>query len=133
VAELHAAHRHAILLVDDYDDLRAALTCELELDGSRVVAVGSGPEALAILKAGFCPCVVLLDYVMPGMDGSEVRARMQDDPQLTDLPVVMLSGASSIIHERDQGAACVVAKPPQPGELARIIAQCARCPRAARS
>jgi CheY-like chemotaxis protein len=133
VPELHAAHRHAILLVDDYADLREALTCELELDGSHVVAVGSGPEALAILKAGYCPCVVLLDYVMPGMDGCEVRARMQADPELTNVPVVMLSGASTLIHERDEGAPCIVAKPPMPGELARVIARCVRCQRGARS
>jgi two-component system, chemotaxis family, chemotaxis protein CheY len=127
--DARAAHRHAILLVDDYLDLREALAVLLEFDGCQVVTASSGPEALAILKAGYRPCVVLLDYVMPEMDGWEVRTRMLDDPELAKVAVVMMSGDSSLIHARDEGTVGVLAKPARPEDLRAAIAQFALCQR----
>jgi CheY-like chemotaxis protein len=73
---MRAVHQHRILLVYDYLDLREAVACLLETHGCRVITASSGPEALAILKGGYRPCVMFLDYVMPEMDGREVCPRM---------------------------------------------------------
>ena len=124
---MNSDHRHTILVVDDYQDLREAVACLLEAKGYQVVSVCSGPEALAILQAGYRPCVVMLDYVMPEMDGWEVRARMADDAELSDVPVVMMSGDTSMIRARDAGLAGIVAKPAEPEDLEAAIATFARC------
>jgi CheY-like chemotaxis protein len=100
----------SVLVVDDDADIRDAL-CELLVDeGYRAVAAANGQEALTYLSSGELPCVILLDLMMPVMDGWEFRRRQQGDPRLAQVPVVVITaagkyGTSSI------DAACVLPKP----------------------
>jgi class 3 adenylate cyclase len=105
-----------ILIVDDDGLNRALLTKNLEHDGHRTTAVDNGFAALALLDAER-PDVVLLDVVMPGLDGIEVLSRMKADADLRDIPVIMISGvddAESIVRCIEIGAEDYLPKPFDP-------------------
>ncbi|GAB4284726.1 MAG: sigma-54 dependent transcriptional regulator [Deferrisomatales bacterium] len=84
------AEAPTVLVVDDDPGIREYLDSLLSLDGYRVESVPGGVEALAKIENGLRPGVVILDIMMPGMDGIETLAHLRErDP---DLPVIMLSG-----------------------------------------
>jgi len=79
-----------ILVVDDERDIRDVIAELLQDEGYDVEEAGDGAEALA--KARDChPLVVLLDLMMPGMSGWEFRDRQRGDPQLAEIPVIVVS------------------------------------------
>jgi two-component system chemotaxis response regulator CheY len=80
-----------ILLVEDDFDIREALVEALRDKGYLVDSAVDGLQALQILRAGARPGVILLDLMMPRMDGSEFRMAQRADPALAHLPVVLLS------------------------------------------
>ena len=83
-----------VLIVDDDPDLRDAMEMLLSLQGYEVAVAADGGEALQSLTDQRCqPFLVLLDLMMPGMDGYELVKRMTADPDLADIPVVLLTGA----------------------------------------
>ncbi|MFL5799621.1 MAG: adenylate/guanylate cyclase domain-containing protein [Actinomycetota bacterium] len=118
-----------IFIVDDDPINRALLTKNLEHDGHRTTAVDNGFAAMAALEAE-PPDVVLLDVVMPGLDGIEVLARMKADAALQHIPVIMISGvddAESIVRCIETGADDFLPKPFDPVILrARIGAGLSR-------
>ena len=61
--------------------------------GTGVSAAANGAEALGHLRAAELPCVILLDLMMPVMDGWEFRRRQQEDPRLAPIPVVVITAA----------------------------------------
>ena len=74
-ATVHSWHQHGILLIDDEPDLRESLETVLEVEGYGVVLAEDGDEALAHLRRGLEPCLILLDLMMPQpLSGSELRA-----------------------------------------------------------
>lgn len=81
-----------MLVVDDEPTVRALYVDALVESGHRVEAVGDGVEALARLRMGVVPCVVLSDVRMPRMDGWELSRAIAEDPQLSSVPVVVLTG-----------------------------------------
>lgn len=81
-----------MLVVDDEPSVRALYVDALVESGHRVEAVADGAEALARLRDGSVPCVVLSDLRMPRMDGWELSRAVADDPQLSSVPVVVLTG-----------------------------------------
>jgi CheY-like chemotaxis protein len=83
---------HTVLVVDDEPSVRALYVDALVEAGHRVEAVADGAEALAKLRMGVVPCVVLSDVRMPRMDGWELSRAVADDPQLSSVPVVVLTG-----------------------------------------
>jgi len=83
--------KHDVLVVEDDADIRDAMVGILESEGYQVSAASHGAEALAQLQAGNRPCLILLDLMMPIMDGWEFRRRQQDDPALADVPVIVLT------------------------------------------
>jgi CheY-like chemotaxis protein len=83
---------HTVLVVDDEPNVRALYVDALVESGHRVEAVADGAEALAKLRDGVVPCVVLSDLRMPRMDGWELSRAVADDPQLSSVPVVVLTG-----------------------------------------
>ena len=83
---------HTVLVVDDEPSVRALYIDALVESGHRVEAVADGAEALAKLRDGVVPCVVLSDLRMPRMDGWELSRAVADDPQLSSVPVVVLTG-----------------------------------------
>src|SRR5215510_805 len=86
----------SILIVDDTLTSQKALELLLKEEGYRLAFASNGAEALR--RAGeFEPDVILLDVMMPGMDGFEVCQRMRSDPDLLDVPILLLSS----LTERD--------------------------------
>lgn len=84
-----------ILVVDDERDIRDTIAELLAEEGYAVEEAGDGAEALA--KARDChPVVVLLDLMMPGMNGWEFRARQRGDPELASIPVIVLSALGRV-------------------------------------
>ena len=86
------SHGH-ILIVEDDRDLRETIVDLLHAMKHEVVAVENGAEALRYLDANPPPRLILLDLMMPVMDGAEFRERQLSSPALANIPVVLLSAA----------------------------------------
>lgn len=87
--------RGPILIVDDDVDMRDALSMVLEDEGYEVVLAEDGRDALDKLEAGLEPRLILLDLMMPRMDGTAFCAERRGDPRLAALPVVLLTADRS--------------------------------------
>jgi CheY-like chemotaxis protein len=80
-----------VLIVDDDDDIRETLADILDAEGYGSVAAANGKEALRILTDGFGPCVLLLDLMMPVMNGWELLEVLKKNPALAPIPVVAIT------------------------------------------
>jgi CheY-like chemotaxis protein len=89
----------SVLVVDDDPDVRVMLETYLELEGFDVLTASNGLDALQRLR-DVRPSVILLDLMMPVMDGVEFRRQQQGQPVLRDIPVVCLSAR----HDAQQTA-----------------------------
>jgi CheY-like chemotaxis protein len=88
--------RHRVLIVDDDHDIRATLHEILSDEGYDVASAANGSDALRLLRSGIAPCVILLDLMMPIMDGWQFRAQQLGDPTLAAVPVVVLSADANV-------------------------------------
>lgn len=114
----------AVLVVEDDEDVRDAMVEVLEERGYETLAAANGLEALERMREREDLSVVLLDLSMPVMDGWECCEQMGKDPKLSLLPVVLLSGTSSLESERAElGAAAVLSKPFSPRDLVAAVAR----------
>ena len=86
-----------ILIVDDDPGALAFLAATLEERGSTALVARSGESALAILDR-LTPDIILLDAVMPGLDGFEICRRVKRDDRLSDIPVIFMTGLSDTDH-----------------------------------
>ena len=91
-----------ILVVDDNRINRQTLLRNLEAEGHSVVLAEEGQQALELL-GGQPFDVVLLDIIMPGMDGYETLERIKADPELRDIPVIVISA----VEELDSAVRCI--------------------------
>jgi DNA-binding NtrC family response regulator len=111
-------NRCRVLVVDDAEGIRTYLANLLELKGYDVDTAEDGRRALALIEGGAAPDVIILDVMMPGIDGVETLRRIREiDP---DVPVVMLSvvgKASTIVEAMHIGAADYLNKPFEEAEL----------------
>ena len=89
-----AAHLHPVLVVEDDADIREAMVEILESKGYAVCAASHGAEALAQLKAGSRPCIILLDLMMPVMDGWTFCQETGKDPALATIPILIVSAVT---------------------------------------
>jgi len=89
----------SILIVDDDVDIRETISLILEDEGYAVASAANGEEALRYLRSHPSPSLILLDLMMPGMDGVEFRAEQQRDAQLSGIPVIVVT-ASGNARER---------------------------------
>ena len=109
-----------ILYVDDEADIREVAAMALELDDAfEVRTAGSGPEALQ-QAASWLPDLILLDVMMPGMDGPTVFAYLQEQPETAAIPVVFITARTQAAEVRSfeaLGAHGVIAKPFDPMAL----------------
>ena len=121
------AEQVTVLAVDDQPQNLRLLDAVLSPRGYRVVTATSGEEALAQLNKE-APDLVLLDIVMPGIDGYEVCRRIREDPSTAFLPVVMItaSGEHEKVSSIKAGADDFVSKPFNQGELLARVASLAR-------
>ncbi len=113
-----------ILYVEDEPDIQAVARLALEMVGGYTLEVcGSGREALE--KApGFAPQLILLDVMMPGMDGPETLKAMRGMAELAALPVIFMTAKvqpSEVAHYKELGVADVIPKPFDPMTLPTAI------------
>lgn len=115
-----------ILCVEDEPDIQAVARLALEIVGGfQVMICAGGEEALERVRA-FAPDLILLDVMMPGMDGPATLRRLRADPATSAIPVVFLTAkmqASEIAHYRALGALDVIGKPFDPMVLAARLRQ----------
>jgi CheY-like chemotaxis protein len=101
-----------VLLIDDNDDAREAVAFLIEKDGIRVVQARNGREALRQLDAGLSPTLILLDLLMPQLDGWAFRGEQRKLPGAADIPLVIYSGSPTVADDATElGAAGWLQKP----------------------
>jgi adenylate cyclase len=108
-----ALTEHTVLVVDDHDFSRDAVARSLTLDGHTVVAAKNGRQALTLLRARPFD-LVLLDIMMPEINGFEVLEQCRADSQLRQIPIVVISGnddLDSVVRCVEMGAADYLLKP----------------------
>jgi len=113
----------SILVVDDEPLARTMMRLILVRAGYEVVEAKDGSEALAIIEKEL-PALVILDIMMPGMDGYEVCETLKDNKRTVHIPIVMLSAradASSIKKGIEVGASKYLTKPVMPDDLTRHV------------
>ncbi len=111
--------RETVLVVDDEEDILELVEYNLSKEGFTVVGVATGEDALAAARTKL-PDAVVLDLMLPGVDGLEVCRRMKSDPKLRHIPIVMLTAKGSeadIVTGLELGAADYVTKPFSPRVL----------------
>jgi CheY-like chemotaxis protein len=87
-----------VLVVDDDDDVREAIRCVLEASGISVTTAIDGADALQQLRAGTQTRVILLDLLMPRMNGWEFIEAQLQDPSLAVIPVVVLTADAQAVR-----------------------------------
>jgi phosphate regulon transcriptional regulator PhoB len=114
-----------VLIVEDEPDIRNLLVHHLTRDGFRCRTAASGPEALARVRAA-APDLIVLDLMLPEMNGLEVCRRLRADPATAAVPIIMLTAKTDEVDRivgLEMGADDYVAKPFSPKELvARVRA-----------
>jgi two-component system, OmpR family, phosphate regulon response regulator PhoB len=108
-----------ILVVDDEEDIVNLITLHLEREGHEVITAGTGPLALASALEQL-PDLIVLDLMLPGINGKDVCKALRADSRTRSIPIVMLT-AKSQAHDRisglEQGADDYLTKPFSPREL----------------
>jgi two-component system response regulator AtoC len=101
-----------IMVIDDDESVRSALTDLLQDEGYRVVAFADGGDGLGYLSAGETPDLVLLDLMLPTVDGWRFRAEQVMNPVLASIPVIVVTAAPATAHDSElDGDVDVVRKP----------------------
>jgi CheY-like chemotaxis protein len=100
-----------ILVVDDDEGMRVPLCRVLEFDGHRTVQASDGREGLRLLRDGLDPCLIIMDLMMPEVDGFAFRAAQVADPRLADIPTIVLTASALTTGTNALHATMVVTKP----------------------
>ena len=112
-----------MLVIDDEAPIRLLCRINLEAEGMEVLEAATGPAGLALARAEL-PDVVLLDVMMPGLDGWQVAGALFDQPETSALPIVFLT-ARAELRDRARGIGIggveYVTKPFDPVELAGVV------------
>jgi CheY-like chemotaxis protein len=104
--------RHSILIVEDDFDIREALTQILEEEGYRVRCAANGQEALAVAAEDPVPSLILLDLMMPVMNGWQFRAEQLKDARIASVPVLIISADPQLQSKAEAlGVAGLLRKP----------------------
>lgn len=111
-----------VLVVEDDNDIRIALCDILEDEGYVVAHARNGVDAIEQLRRGPRPCLILLDWMMPVMNGAGFLRAQREDSAIADIPVVILSahlrgGATA----RELGAADLLPKPFSARDLLDVV------------
>jgi DNA-binding response OmpR family regulator len=123
--------RASILIVEDEEDILELIQYNLSREGYRVRGVRDGEEALELVRSGD-PDLVVLDLMLPGLDGLEICRRLKQDPLTRAIPIIMVTAKgeeSDVVLGLGLGADDYVPKPFSPRELvARVKAVLRRGP-----
>jgi CheY-like chemotaxis protein len=114
-----------ILVVEDDRDLRSSLCEALELEGYVAVCAENGEAALRHLATGARPCVILLDLMMPVMDGWTFRRELQKDPSLAAIPVIVMTAATPA-RAAALASEAILYKPLHMGKVVHVVQE--HCP-----
>ena len=115
--------RISVLLVEDEEHIRRVLQYNLQLDGFEVHQADNGARALEI-AAELMPDLILLDWMMPGMDGLEVLSKLKQDKKTENIPVFMLTGKgmmADVGRALYEGADDYITKPFEPTQLGKTL------------
>jgi len=117
--------KEKILVIDDEEDILELLKYNLSREGYKVSCAASGEETLRAVRSQI-PDLILLDLMLPGIDGLEVASQLKDDPKTKDVPIVMLTAKgeeADIVTGLELGADDYITKPFSPRVLvARVKA-----------
>lgn len=124
-ARNQAKCQRPILLVEDDEPFRQALEEELTRAGHYVVTAADGQEALEMLQSETAPCILLLDLMMPRVNGWQVLDALRTDPRYANIPVIILTAVS----ERAPKDTILFRKPLQLDSLLTVVEE--KCRRSA--
>lgn len=102
----------SILIVEDDHDIRDAVSEFLSESGFSVQAAENGARALELLRSGFIPDLILLDLMMPVMDGFAFREEQLKEPRISGIPIVVMSADGNISQKRSRITAADYLKKP---------------------
>jgi CheY-like chemotaxis protein len=105
-------HAHKILVIEDNEVTKDSVLLLLRSEGFEADGVENGQEALRVLREGYEACLILLDLLMPEMNGWAFREAQRRDPQLAGIPVALLTGTPGAAREAGKlGAVAAFQKP----------------------
>lgn len=113
-----------ILYVEDEPDIQAVAKLALEMVGGFTVKIYSSGEAALREVVDFAPDMILLDVMMPGMDGPSTLKALRELPSLASVPVAFMTAKvhpAEVTHFKSLGARAVIAKPFDPMQLASQV------------
>jgi twitching motility two-component system response regulator PilG len=116
--------RNTVLVVDDSPTIRKLVTLTLERRGFQARAAADGTQAVAAIRDGGVPDLILLDITMPGVDGYELCRLLRQHSDTSRVPIVLLSGKDgffSKVRGRWCGSTAYVTKPFEPDALMRVV------------
>ena len=111
------------LVIDDEPPIRLLCRVNLEADGIAVIEAEDGPSGLAVARMER-PDVIILDVMMPGLDGWRVAEALLDDGRTSSIPIIFLSARAELrdrVRGLDAGGVDYLTKPFNPVELAPLI------------
>ena len=118
---------HVLVVVDD-DGIRDLLAYKLRTSDYEVTTIDDGADCIEWLEEGLAPDAVVLDVMLPGVDGYEVLEHLREHDRHGDVPVIMVTGMgleSNVVRGFEVGADDYVTKPFSPSELvARLRRLC---------
>jgi len=115
--------RGSILLVEDNADVLETYAELLEGRGYRVARAANGQQALDYLRQHQVPSLILLDLLMPVLDGYQLLQQIRGNRTLSTVPVVVISAVADPEHARSLGVTACFTKPPELDRLLEIVAQ----------
>lgn len=113
-------YMNQLMIVDDEESIRLLLEEFLLMEGYSTISAANGKEALELLNKGSRPCLILLDMMMPVMNGRDFLDALLDDVQLSSIPVLFVSAFENI---DTRGAIGVLKKPVDINKLLAYLAQ----------
>jgi len=121
-------HRCSVLVVDDDADVRELLRVALSADGYNVATVGNGRDALHHLRSHADTCIIVLDVLLPVMDGVQFRTAQLRDRSLAWIPVVLMSALDDAARRaRELGARRFIRKPLNLDEVRAVLRHIGCC------
>ena len=115
--------RKKILVVEDSSTIRKVISVTLSQNGYEIIEAGDGLEALSKLNES-SPDLILLDIILPKMDGYKILSIIKENPDFCDIPVIMLTSKDGILNKvkgKMAGSAAYLTKPFDPSQLVETI------------
>jgi CheY-like chemotaxis protein len=112
-----------VLVVDDSESIRSLIALNLELEGFEVHVAQDGQECLEIVER-IAPDVITMDVAMPRLDGFGAAARLRQNPQTANIPIVMVTAraqGADLSRGAELGVAAYVTKPFEPEFLVEVV------------